>query len=194
MSANDAAGLLYTLSRQLQEVRKRADDVANWPSPFHGIKANTFQDANATWLELLDGASNAENVPYAPLFVRARGLDVIVTLEVSADDVNVFPKYVLRRVLCQSNTYCWSHSSSSPITTARRLSTLLQSTHQQFPPIPATAEEFVSTGVNARPTFFGCDPKTPADYPMVIYLPNAPPINGDDPITKYARCVYETRY
>lgn len=95
MSPGDAAGLLYTLARQLREVRTRADDVANWPSPFNGIKASTFQDANATWLELLDGASNAENVPYDPLFVRKRGLDVIVTLEVSADDPNNFPKYAL---------------------------------------------------------------------------------------------------
>lgn len=94
MSESDAAALLYVLSRQLREVRTRADDVANWPSPFTGIKANTFQDSKANWLELLDGASNAENVPYAPLFVRARGLDVIVTLDVSADDSNSFPKYV----------------------------------------------------------------------------------------------------
>lgn len=106
MSKNDADGLLYTLSRQLQEVRTRADDVANWPNPFHGLKPNTFQDTNATWLELLDGSSNAENVPYAPLFVRARGLDVIVTLEGSADDINAFPKYVPRRTLRETQTYC----------------------------------------------------------------------------------------
>lgn len=166
-SDNDANGLLYTLRRQLDEVRTRADDVANWPNPFSGIKLNTFQDANATWLELLDGASNSENVPYAPLFVRKRALDVIVTLESSADNNN-FP------------------NGSSPITTAKRLSTILQSSHQQFPPIPATPEDFISTGVNARATFFGCDPESTADYPMVIYLPNAPPINGDDPITNTA--------
>jgi lysophospholipase len=28
----DGAGLLYVLSRQLAQVRTRADDVANWPS------------------------------------------------------------------------------------------------------------------------------------------------------------------
>jgi len=41
-------------------------------------------------------------------------------------------------------------------------------------------------GVSGRPTFFGCDPTNPTDYLMVIYLPNAPPINGDDPITNTA--------
>lgn len=82
------------LKRQLREVRTRADDVANWPNPFNKLKGKetTFQDVNATWLELLDGSSNNENVPYAPLFVKARGLDVIVTLEGSADDPNNWPK------------------------------------------------------------------------------------------------------
>ncbi|KXN90656.1 Lysophospholipase 2 [Leucoagaricus sp. SymC.cos] len=167
MDDKDAKGLLYTLARQLSQVRTRADDVANWPSPFNGIKQSTFQDANATWLELIDGASNSENVPYGPLFVRKRALDVIVTLESSADQ-NGFP------------------NGSSPITTAHRLSTLLQSSHQQFPPIPSRPDDFISTGVNARATFFGCDPSSPNDYPMLIYLPNAPPINGDDSITNTA--------
>jgi hypothetical protein len=95
-SSTDGAGLLYVLSRQLQAVRTRADDVANWPSPFNGLKNDTFEDSKGTWLELLDGASNNENVPYAPLFVNARGVDVIVTVEGSSDDSNNFPKYVLR--------------------------------------------------------------------------------------------------
>ncbi|KAJ3553109.1 hypothetical protein NP233_g12725 [Leucocoprinus birnbaumii] len=167
-SSSDSKGILYVLQRQLAEVRTRADDVANWPNPFSGIKLSTFQDANASWIELLDGSSNNENVPYGPLFVRARGLDVIVTLESSADDANNFP------------------NGTGPIFTKRRLETILQSSHQPFPPIPATADDFVSTGVNARPTFFGCDPSTPTEYPLVIYLPNTPPINGDHPITNTA--------
>ena len=91
MQPNDAAGLLFVLKRQLQQVRTRADDVANWPNPFTGLKNTTFQDTDAKWLELIDGASNSENVPYGPLFVKARGLDVIVTVEGSAD-ANNFPK------------------------------------------------------------------------------------------------------
>lgn len=75
-------------------MRTRANDVANWPNPFNGIKPSTFEDSNKTWLELLDGSSNQENIPYSPLFVNARGLDVIVTAEGSADDVvNNWPKY-----------------------------------------------------------------------------------------------------
>ena len=92
-SDEDGAGMLYVLSRLLRSVRTRADDVANWPSPFTGLNAGKFQDSEANWLELIDGSSNGENVPYAPLFVKARALDVIVTAEGSADilDLN-WPK------------------------------------------------------------------------------------------------------
>lgn len=79
-----------------------------------------------------------------------------------------------------------SNSGSSLLTSKSRQGTILRSSHQQFPPIPSTPEDFIQTGVNARPTFFGCDPQnqnTP-EYPLVIYLPNAPPFNGDDPVTK----------
>ncbi|KAF8161040.1 phospholipase B [Crassisporium funariophilum] len=163
---SDSAGLLYVLSRQLQEVRTRADDVANWPNPFYQLQNRSFQDVNATWLELLDGSSNQENIPYGPLFVRARGLDVIVTLEGSADDpINNWP------------------NGTGLIFSKLRQSTLLQETHQSFPPFPSTPEEFISTGVNARPTFFGCEPSVSSDYPLIIYLPNAPPITGENPVT-----------
>ncbi|KAF9502000.1 phospholipase B [Pleurotus eryngii] len=168
-SDSDSAGLLYVLSRQLQEVRTRADDVANWPSPFNGLNPRTFEDSDATWLELLDGSSNQENIPYSPLFVRSRELDVIVTIEGSADDATAWP------------------NGTGPIFSARRQSTILRASHQQFPPIPPTPDAFIETGVRARPTFFGCDPtQTPPEWPLMIYLPNAPPINGDDPVTNTA--------
>lgn len=51
--------------------------------------------------------------------------------------------------------------------------------------MPASTDQFISTGVNMRATFFGCFPtQNPPEYPIVIYLPNSPPINGDDPVTK----------
>lgn len=100
LSQNDGNALLYLLNRQLTDVRTRADDVANWPNPFQGQQAGTFQDSNAAWLELIDGSSNQENIPYGPLLVNARGVDVIVTLEGSADDpVNNWPKCVVPSLL-----------------------------------------------------------------------------------------------
>ncbi|KAJ7462207.1 phospholipase B [Mycena galericulata] len=164
--SDDSNTLIYILQRQLRSVRTRADDVANWPNPFSGLKPSTFEDSASDWLELIDGASNGENVPYGPLFVKSRALDVIVTIEGSADDLNNWP------------------NGTGPIATQSRLSTILLSSHQQFPPIPQTAGDWVSTGVRQRATFFGCNPtQTPAEYPMVIYLPNAPPITGDNPVT-----------
>ena len=76
-------------------------------------------------------------------------------------------------------------SGSSIVFSQHRISTILNTSHQGFPPIPASTGEFLSTGVNERATFFGCDPtKNPPEFPMVIYFPNSPPVNGDDPVTK----------
>jgi lysophospholipase len=63
-----------------------------------------------------------------------------------------------------------------------RVNNLLSETHQAFPPIP---DDFNKTGVSLRPTFFGCNPtnSTP-EYPLIIYIPNAPPVDGSDPVTK----------
>ncbi|KAF7376080.1 Lysophospholipase [Mycena sanguinolenta] len=164
--SDDSNTIVYILERQLRSVRTRDDDVANWPNPFNGLKNNTFQDTAATWLSLIDGASNGENIPYGPLFVNARKLDTIVTIEGSADDANNWP------------------NGTGAIQTSSRLSTILRATHQQFPPIPQTAADWISTGVRQRATFFGCDPaQNPPEWPMVIYLPNAPPITGDNPVT-----------
>lgn len=100
-SASDSQSLLYVLSRQLQEVRTRADDVANWPNPFQGQSSKTYEDTNATWLSLIDGSSNGENIPYGPLLANARNLDVLVTLEGSADDpINGWPKCVVTIPFC----------------------------------------------------------------------------------------------
>jgi lysophospholipase len=68
--------------------------------------------------------------------------------------------------------------------TSLRQNQFLQDSHKPFPPIPASPEDFIATGVNARPTFFGCDPSPTDKFPLVIYLPNAPPITGSPPVTK----------
>ncbi|KAH9011013.1 phospholipase B [Lactarius pseudohatsudake] len=162
-----AQGLLNMLSRQLGALRTRADDVANWPSPFYNLtgKAN-FEDLNSKWLELIDGASNHENVPLGQHFVKARGIDLVVAIDASADLSTGWP------------------NGSSPYLSAARITTLLQSSHQMFPPLPGNTAGFVSTGVNMRPVFFGCFPtQTPPEYPIVIYFPNSPPLNGDDPVS-----------
>ncbi|SJL12245.1 uncharacterized protein ARMOST_15668 [Armillaria ostoyae] len=156
----------HLLARLLEDVRTRDDDVANWPNSFRNVAPSTFADTNSDWLELIDGGSNGEVVPFSPLLVKARGLDVIVGVDSSADDDNNWP------------------SGDAPLFTANRTLKFLNDTHQQFPPIPSTSQEFVDAGANQRPTFFGCDPQqSPPEYPLVIYLPNSPPLTGDNPVT-----------
>jgi hypothetical protein len=104
------------------------------------------------------------------MFVRARALDVVVAVDGSADQA----------------TINWPNGSS-PIFSSQRMANILQASHQPFPPIPTTPEQFLSTGVNQRPTFFGCYPtkNNPPEFPLVIYFPNSPPISGEDPVSKY---------
>ncbi|THH05817.1 hypothetical protein EW145_g4517 [Phellinidium pouzarii] len=162
----DSSGLLYVLERQLTEVRTRSNDVANWPNPFQSINSDTFHDSNSSWLDLIDGATNIENVPIGPLFVKARGIDVVVALDGSAD-----------------TSFSWPNGTSM-LFSQQRFQEVLSETHQAFPPIPETAADFLNTGASLRPTFFGCFPaQNPPEFPLVLYFPNAPPSNGDDPVT-----------
>jgi lysophospholipase len=180
----EGGALLYVLARQLRQVRTRADDVANWPSvsalsrrsssmsnehrqPFNNLKGDTFKDSSSRWLELIDGSSNGENVPLGAQFVRARALDVVVAVDGSADLGGVN----------------WPNGSSI-LFSQDRIAKLLATSHQPFPPIPGTPQDFLDAGVNMRPTFFGCDPKNGSAYPLLIYLPNSPPLTGADPTSK----------
>jgi lysophospholipase len=136
------------------------------------VSKSTFADSSSRWLELIDGSSNGENVPLGTQFVRARGLDVVVAADASADLSGVN----------------WP-SGHSIIATSARIQNLLSTSHQAFPPIPSTAQGFINAGVNMRPTFFGCDPqKNPPEYPLVIYFPNSPPFSGANPTSKWVYC------
>ncbi|KAG2146011.1 phospholipase B [Suillus bovinus] len=165
-SDGDEAGMNFIFDQLVSHTPSNVMNAANWPNPFKGINPGTFQDSSADQLELLDGGSNYEKIPLSSLLVNARGLDVVVVIDGSADDSNYWP------------------NGTSLLTTFERISSILSSSHQPMPPIPSTAAQFVSTGVNMRPTFFGCNltQGQPA-YPVIIYLPNAPPLDGSAPAT-----------
>ncbi|KAG2119615.1 phospholipase B [Suillus discolor] len=165
-SDGDEQGMNFIFNQLLSHMPSNAMNAANWPNPFKGVNPGTFQDSSADQLELLDGGSNYEKVPLSSLLVKARGLDVVVVVDGSADDQNYWP------------------NGTSLLTTFERISSVLSSSHQPMPPIPGTAAQFVSTGVNMRPTFFGCNlTQGQPDYPIIIYLPNAPPLSGIAPAT-----------
>ncbi|KAH9972599.1 phospholipase B [Lactifluus volemus] len=166
-SSSVSKAIFSLLDRQLSVLRTRADDVANWPNPFYNLtgKAN-FQDLHSEWLELIDGSSNQENLPLGQLFVKARNLDVVVGIDSSA----------------QIPTTNWPNGSALFLNAAR-ITDLLQSSHQVSPPLPGSDAQFISMGVNLRPTFFGCFPtQNPPEYPMLIWFPSSPPLNGDKPV------------
>jgi lysophospholipase len=110
-------------------------------------------------------------VPLGAQFVKARALDVIVAVDGSADLATVN----------------WPNGSSI-LKSAARMSNLLQTSHQPFPPLPPTPQDFVDQGINMRPTFFGCFPSNESvpEFPMVLYFPNSPPLDGSDPVAKWA--------
>lgn len=51
--------------------------------------------------------------------------------------------------------------------------------------MPTSEADAVRDQLNRRPTFFGCNPTdtSSTESPLVIYIPNAPPSNGGDPVT-----------
>lgn len=162
----DASGMQFLYQQLSSRVQTRSQTVANWPNPFNGLNLSSFQDSNSQWLSLVDGGSNLERVPFGTLLVKVRRIDVVVAVDASADDPNRWP------------------NGTSLLSTSQRISSVLKSSHQGFPPIPSSAQNFASTGVNQRPTFFGCNPsQIPAEYPLVIYLPNSPPLDGSAPST-----------
>ncbi|KAF9061930.1 lysophospholipase [Rhodocollybia butyracea] len=134
--------------------------VSKWPNPFFGIAPSTFVDSNNTELNLIDGGFNGEGLPLNPLLVKARGVEVIVAVEGTADTADNWP------------------NGMSFLFSQERLSTMLADTHQQLPDMPVSADDFVAQGLNLRPTFFGCNN---TDTPFVIFLPNSPPLTGAAP-------------
>ncbi|KIJ68152.1 hypothetical protein HYDPIDRAFT_173810 [Hydnomerulius pinastri MD-312] len=160
----DEEGMNFLYEQLSSAVQSRALNVANWPNAFQGVNPATFQDSSSEWLSLVSGGFNHEQVPLGSLLTKARGVDVVVAIDASSEDPNRWP------------------NGTSLLTTSQRISSVLSASHQTLPPIPSSAQDFVSTGVNQRPTFFGCNiSQEPAEYPLVIYLPNSPPLDGSAP-------------
>jgi len=158
--------LTSLLNALLKKVGIGKEDVANWPNPFKGINPGVFQHSMNDTLPLIDGGLNQENIPLGPLMVKARGLDFIVAVDGSANDDNAWP------------------NGKAIYATYNRTMTVINSTSQAFPPIPANRTDFITFGLNQRPTLFGCDPEqNPPEWPLILYLPNAPPVDGSDPVT-----------
>lgn len=56
-------------------------DVAAIPSPFQGLKAETYEDSRETQLRLVDGGYNGEVDPVQPLAVMSRRIDFMIVAD-----------------------------------------------------------------------------------------------------------------
>ncbi|KAJ3770859.1 lysophospholipase catalytic domain-containing protein, partial [Lentinula raphanica] len=133
-------------------------------SAFRGLTPS-FVDSDDEELELIDRGSNGKTIPLNPLLVKAWEVDDIVALDGSADTDDNWPDGV------------------SLLFSAERLSTILGDTHQQLPELPSSTDDFVDQGLNQQSTFFGCNS---TDTPLIIYVPNSPPLTGDAPLADIA--------
>ncbi|SGY63791.1 BQ5605_C007g04832 [Microbotryum silenes-dioicae] len=151
----------FLTSRGQSGVRSQA----RFPNTFHGYKprvrvSREFESAENHHLYLTDGGMNGENIPLAPLLVKARRLDTIFAIDGSQDTKESWPNG-------ESLHRTWERISN----TANRFS--------DFLPVPATPLLFVKWGLTTRPVFYGCHVRDarvhqPGSYPIIIYIPNSP--------------------
>ncbi|CAB40176.3 phospholipase Plb5 [Schizosaccharomyces pombe] len=145
-------------------------DVGLYPNPYQGYgNASNTTTTNPLEpypiIELIDGGSDSEGIPFWPLLHPQRDVDVIFAIDGGY----------------QSATSGWPDGSSLVSTYERVLATN-SSGVRGFPYIPDT-NTFLALGLNTHPTFFGCDGRntTAGNHtvnddtpPLVVYFPNYP--------------------
>jgi lysophospholipase len=129
------------------------DEYAVYPNPFYHYyspsgKRNPANDVpSQKELDLVDGGEALQNNPLWPFLQPARGIDVIIANDNSADDANNFP-----------------NGTEILTTFVQSLSAGLT----RMPFIPSV-DVFVSKGLNKRATAFGCDDNSKI---TVVWIPN----------------------
>jgi len=152
----------------LERIGRDEDDIADYPNPFYGWNNATNPNHNSTQLTLVDGGEDNQNIPLNPLIQPARHVDVIFAIDSSADTNETWPT--------ENSATGWPNGASLQATYRRSLETIQNYT--AFPSIPSVTT-FQNLGLNAGPTFFGCDPTNSSIEdtgipPLIVYLPNAP--------------------
>jgi lysophospholipase len=146
------------VSGKLEQIGRENSDISYWVNPFYQFNTGVNTNAESQILPLVDGGEDLQNIPLHPLLLPLRGVDVIFAVDSSADT--------------SSPGAYWPNGTSLVATYQR---SLLESGHGfPFPAIP-DQNTFVNLGLNAKPTFFGCDPKNLTEpTPLIVYLPNSP--------------------
>ncbi|KAI5964297.1 SPO1 [Candida pseudojiufengensis] len=124
--------------------QQHPDHALYSPNPFWKFGKN--QIAENLDLYLVDGGDDGQNIPFQPLIGKARGIDLILSYDVSGE----FSNYPNGSVLQQ--TWKRFHTGTS-VPTFKSPSGSIKSI---FPRIP-TSEEIITHRLNEKPIFLGCD-------------------------------------
>lgn len=143
------SGILTTLGND-------NNDIADWtPNPFKGWNPERNPGAGSNRLTLVDGGEDLQNIPYHPHLLQARKVDVVFSVDSSADTDNAWP------------------DGASPIATYERAIDKI-SNGTGFPYVPGR-NTFLNLGFNTKPVFFGCNStNVTSESPLIVYLPNFP--------------------
>lgn len=146
------------VGRILEDIGEDNDDIAVYsPNPFHGYRDSTAAYSNAPDLDVVDGGEDKQNIPLLPLIQPQREVDVIFAVDSSA-----------------GTSDNWPNGGPLVATYERSLNSTGIGNGTIFPSVP-DRNTFINLGLNARPTFFGCDSSNlTGPAPLVVYLPNAP--------------------
>jgi lysophospholipase len=150
--------VIVYLKALAKEWEDKGDDVATWnPNPFYKWNEATNLNANSKDLTLVDGGEAGQNIPLYPHIQQQRAVDVVFAVDASGDTV----------------PGSWPNGTAMIAAYERSLkSDVMNGT--TFPAIP-DFNTFINLGLNARPTFFGCNSKNnSAPTPIIVYIPNAP--------------------
>jgi lysophospholipase len=156
-------GILSSVSNVLkdlaEDLHKSDNDIANWsPNPFFGWNSPLYKDAKSDILGLVDGGEDYQNIPFYPHIQPARKVDVVFAVDSSADSGNMDG---------------WPNGTSLVATYERHVESGIAN-GTAFPAIP-DLHTITNLGLNARPTFFGCDAKNlSGPSPLIVYIPNHP--------------------
>jgi lysophospholipase len=169
LNSTGLSGVVYDLALDLlTDLGTDNDDIAIYdPNPFANISTVNNSIANASYLSLVDGGEDGQNIPLVPLIQPLRKVDVVFAFDNSAD-----------------TTFSWPNGTSMVATYERQFGS--EGNNTIFPYVPDQTT-FINLGLTKRPTFFGCNASNLTTLfnssqpesdrfvpPLIVYIANAP--------------------
>ncbi|KAF2453728.1 lysophospholipase [Lineolata rhizophorae] len=155
---NVPQALRNVVENVLNDLGDDSNDIADWtPNPFFHFNNESNPNAESERLTLVDGGEDLQNIPLHPLIQPVRAVDVIFAVDSSAD-----------------TEFNWPNGTAMVASYERSVLNRTMENGTAFPAVP-DVNTFVNLGLNARPTFFGCDANNQSGpHPLIVYIPNHP--------------------